>query len=98
MGVEILSSRIGRDGSVTRIYVGNLRYDCREDEIKALCEEFGPVTEIFMPKQTDSEDTNRGFCFVEFMMQISADRAIFDLNGMNFQGRTLKAEQARERT
>ena len=41
---------------------------------------------------------SRGFCFVEMATQEGAEKAIADLNGQDFEGRSLRVDIAQERS
>ena len=77
------------------IYVGNLAFTTTESEVRTLFEEFGTVQEV---KMITDRGTGRfrGFGFVE-MDDEEADAAISKLDGMDFSGRTLRVNEARER-
>ncbi len=77
------------------IYVGNLAFSTTESEVRTLFEEFGTVHEV---KMITDRGTGRfrGFGFVE-MDDGEADAAISKLDGMDFSGRTLRVNEARER-
>ncbi len=78
-----------------RIYVGNLPFTATEPEIRTLFEEFGTVREVNMV--TDRETGRfRGFGFVE-MDDKEADSAISKMDGVEFNGRALRVNEARER-
>jgi RNA recognition motif-containing protein len=78
-----------------RIYVGNLPFSAREDEVRDLFAQYGEVVSVVLP--TDRETGRpRGFGFVE-MENADADKAIEALNGQSFGGRMLNVNQARER-
>ena len=78
-----------------RIYVGNLPFSAREDDIRELFAQYGEVISVALP--TDRETGRpRGFGFVE-MEGDSAQKAIDALNGRDFGGRQLNINQARER-
>jgi cold-inducible RNA-binding protein len=78
-----------------RIYVGNLPFSAREDEVRDLFAQYGEVVSVVLP--TDRETGRpRGFGFVE-MDNADADKAIEALNGQSFGGRMLNVNQARER-
>ena len=80
-----------------RIYVGNLSYDTTEDELRALFEQHGEVTDLHVP--TDRESGRpRGFAFVEMSDEEKAGAAIEALNGTEVGGRALTVNKARERT
>ena len=77
------------------IYVGNLPFSAKEDEIRDLFNTFG---EVQMVKFVMDRETGRfrGFGFVE-MEDGAADEAIRSLNGADFGGRTLKVNEAKPR-
>ena len=77
------------------IYVGNLSFSTTESEVRTLFEEFGTVHEV---KMITDRGTGRfrGFGFVE-MDDEEADAAISKLDGVDFSGRTLRVNEARER-
>ena len=78
-----------------KIYVGNLPFDSTEDQIRELFEAHGTVESVTLI--TDRETGRlRGFGFVE-MDQAGAEAAIKALDNTEFNGRTIKVNQARER-
>ncbi|MFP4527832.1 MAG: RNA recognition motif domain-containing protein [Candidatus Kapaibacterium sp.] len=78
------------------IYVGNLLFQTTEDEVQDLFSQYGTVNSV---KLISDRQTGRprGFGFVE-MDDEDAQEAIEKLNGAEFGGRTLKVNEARERT
>ena len=78
------------------IYVGNLSYDTRENDLRKAFEEFGPVesVKIIMDRYTDR---SKGFGFVEMSDDEAGKRAISELDGKDLQGRTIKVNAARPR-
>ena len=82
----------------SRLYVGNLPFSADEEQIRQLFSGNGrEVTEV---KLITDRDTGRprGFAFVEMSSSKDADGAIRELNGMDFGGRPLTVNEARERT
>ena len=79
------------------IYVGNLSYNAKEDEIKQAFEAYGQVklVSVIMDKQTGA---SRGFGFVEMDSSTEAQAAIDGLNNQDFQGRKLIVNEARPKT
>ncbi len=78
-----------------QIYVGNLPYRASEEEIKDLFEQYGDVTSVKLI--TDRETGRaRGFGFIE-MDDENAMKAIEALDGKEFEGRTLKINEAKPR-
>ena len=79
-----------------KIYVGNLSFDSTEDQIRKLFEQHGTVESVTLI--TDRETGRpRGFGFVE-MDQAGAESAIKALDNTDVNGRTLKVNEARERS
>ena len=78
------------------IYVGNLSFKATADDLRELFGEFGQVhkASIILDRETDR---SRGFGFVE-MEDAAATKAIDQLNGEEFQGRTLTVNEARPQT
>ncbi|MEM6837754.1 MAG: RNA-binding protein [Cyanobacteria bacterium P01_C01_bin.120] len=79
------------------VYVGNLSYSATEDDLNEVFKEYGSVKRIQVP--TDRETGRmRGFAFVEMSDDAEEDKAIEDLDGAEWMGRTLKVNKARPRT
>jgi RNA recognition motif-containing protein len=78
------------------IYVGNLSYDTRDGDLRQLFGRFGNVDSA---RVIVDRDTNRskGFGFVEMENRAEAEKAIADLNGTDFQGRTITVNEAKPR-
>jgi len=76
-----------------RLYVGNLPYTVTEEQLREL---FAPHGEVVAVSVVMDRETNRprGFAFVEMA---DAAAAIKALDGMDFGGRNLKVNEARER-
>ncbi len=77
------------------LYVGNLPYDAEEREVRELFTQYGTV-ESFNLIRDHHTGRSRGFGFVE-MNSEGAEKAIENLNGMEFGGRTLRVNEARSR-
>ncbi len=77
-----------------RLYVGNLSFSTTDDELRDEFAQFGQVTSATVIKDRDT-GRSRGFAFVE--MSDGAEAAIEALNGQEFQGRTLRVNEARPR-
>ena len=76
------------------IYVGNLPYSVRNDELRDAFEEFGTVdsAEVIFDRRTKR---SRGYGFVEMANDEEARDAIQALNGTNFQGRELRVDESK---
>ena len=77
------------------IYVGNLPYRANESAIRELFEQYGNVQSVRLLKDRQT-GKRRGFGFVE-MEENGASKAIQSLNESEFQQRTLKVREAKER-
>lgn len=79
------------------IYVGNLSYSTTDDSLRSLFEQHGEVSSA---KVIENRETgrSRGFGFVEMPNDEEAKAAIDAINDTEFEGRTLKVNEARPRT
>jgi RNA recognition motif-containing protein len=78
------------------IYVGNLSYSVTEDALRDLFSNFGSVESVKIVNDTYS-GKSKGFGFVEMSNKDEAQKAIDNLNGSDFEGRTMKVNEARPR-
>ncbi|MBI2799773.1 MAG: RNA-binding protein [Gammaproteobacteria bacterium] len=78
------------------IYVGNLPYSVRDDELRGAFEPFGKVVsaEVIFDKRTRR---SRGYGFVEMEHDAEGQRAIEALNGKEFHGRELRVDASQPR-
>ncbi|MFZ0033798.1 MAG: RNA-binding protein [Sedimentisphaerales bacterium] len=76
------------------LYVGNLLFDVTENEIKALFEPFGQVTEVRLIMDKFS-GKSKGFGFVEMPSKEEALKAIEGLNGKDMKGRAMTVNEAK---
>ncbi len=78
------------------IYVGNLPYTVRDNDLLALFQEFGNVSsaKVVMDRETDR---SKGFGFVEMSSDDEGTAAINKLNGYEINGRALRVNEARPR-
>ncbi|MDR1523669.1 MAG: RNA-binding protein [Tannerella sp.] len=75
------------------IYVGNLSYRIREDELKSVMEQYGAVDSVKVIKDRET-GRSKGFAFVEMQDDNDAKRAIEELNEKELQGRQLVVKEA----
>lgn len=78
------------------IYVGNLSYKVRENDLQGVMEEYGTVDscKIITDRETGK---SKGFAFVEMSDDAAATKVIEELNGAEFDGRTMVVKEARPR-
>ena len=79
------------------IYVGNLNYSLKEEELQEVFEQFGEVVSVKIIKDRET-GRSKGFGFVEFSSEEEAERAMQEANEMEVGGRKLRVNPARERT
>jgi RNA recognition motif-containing protein len=80
--------------SEINIYVGNLTFSATEDQLRELFETYGKVesAKIISDHFTGR---SRGFGFVEMASKEEGLKAIQELDSKDFQGRSLKVNEAR---
>ena len=83
------------DEDVRTLYVGNLPYRANETSVRELFSEHGSVHSVRLMKDKHT-GKRRGFGFVE-MSANDCDSAVAALNDTEFQQRTLKVREAKER-
>nr|XP_034591872.1 cleavage stimulating factor 64-like [Setaria viridis]TKW22899.1 hypothetical protein SEVIR_4G258200v2 [Setaria viridis] len=77
------------------VFVGNIPYHASEEELRAACEEIGPVVSLRVA--TDKDTTRpRGFAFVEYLDDETALSACRNLHGRALRGRDLRVGLARQ--
>jgi RNA recognition motif-containing protein len=79
------------------IYVGNLNYETTEEQMRGLFEQFGQVESVSIITDR-ATGRPRGFGFVQMPDDAEAQKAIDELNGTDFDGRTLTVNQARAKS
>ena len=80
------------------IYVGNLSYKVRENDLKEVMEEYGQVDSCKLITDRDTR-RSKGFAFVEMADDDdAAKKAIAELNGAELDGRTMVVKEATPRS
>ena len=78
------------------IYVGNLSYDVKEEDLKQAFSEYGTVKKAQLPVDRETGRI-RGFGFVEMSSDAEEEVAIKALDGAEWMGRSLKVNKAKPR-
>ena len=78
--------------ATVKIYVGNLSFQTTRDTLQGIFEEFGDVYDCYIPTDPDS-GRPRGFAFVT-MDKASGEDAIYELDGLEVEGRIIKVNEA----
>ena len=82
----------------SRLYVGNLSFQTTQDALRAAFEQGGgKVVEVKIVTDRDTGQP-RGFAFVEMSSPAEAQAAIAAWDGQQLDGRTLRVNEAQERS
>ena len=79
-----------------KMYVGNINYETKEDQLNEAFGEYGEVVSVNIITDKFS-GKSRGFAFVEMTNDEEADSAMAGLNGKEIDGRKIKVNEARRR-
>ncbi len=77
-----------------RVYVGNLPYRAREEDLKSFFASAGTVSEVIVPLTEDHR--SKGFGFVQFEDEAGFKNALA-MDGQEMEGRPLRINEARPR-
>ncbi len=79
-----------------KLYVGNLAYSVRDEDLQEAFAQFGAVTsaKVMMDRETGR---SKGFGFVEMGTDSEATSAVNGMNGQSMGGRALVVNEARPR-
>ena len=82
-----------------KLFVGSLSWDTNDESLRNAFSDHGEITEALVISDRDS-GRSRGFGFVTFDDDESADKAVAALNGTELDGRTIKVDvaQAKQRS
>jgi len=81
----------------TKLYVGGLSWGTNDSTLRQEFEAFGAVNEVIIITDRDT-GRSRGFGFVTFADQDSAQAAISEMNGKELDGRSITVSIAEERS
>lgn len=76
------------------VYIGNLSYEVKEDDLKHIFSEYGTVksVQLLIDRETGRV---RGFAFVEMESEAEEAAAINALDNAEWMGRSLKVNKAK---
>lgn len=77
-----------------KLYVGNLVYECTDDELKNVFAQVGDVVTAAIVRFRDS-GKSKGFGFVEMSTEEEAQKAIDTFNQQDYKGRKMIVSEAR---
>jgi len=79
-----------------KLYVGNLSYQTREENLRDFFGGFGTVESVKIISDRDTGNS-KGFGFIEMGTDDEAKAAIAGANGHEFDGRKLKVNEATDK-
>ena len=79
------------------LYVGNIPYSMKEEDVKEVFMEYGNVVSVKIVFDRATR-RSKGYGFVEMDDDKQAEAAIKELDGKEFQGRNLRVSKANPRT
>uniref|UniRef100_A0A915PVW7 RRM domain-containing protein n=1 Tax=Setaria digitata TaxID=48799 RepID=A0A915PVW7_9BILA len=82
-----------RDDEIPTLYVRQVHYSARPDDLRALFERMGPVRDVYIPLDYYTRES-RGFAYVKFEFTRDAEDALRELNGASILGRRIEVEWA----
>jgi RNA recognition motif. (a.k.a. RRM, RBD, or RNP domain) len=85
---------VGKDKMGNRLYVGNLPYSVRDNDLQTAFGAFGSVTSARVMMERDT-GRSKGFGFVEMADDAQAQAAIAGMHGQELGGRTVVVNEAR---
>ena len=77
-----------------KLYVGNLPYTVRDEDLQQAFGEFGSITSAKVMMERDT-GRSKGFGFVEMGSDAEAQAAISGMNGQSLGGRSITVNEAR---
>lgn len=80
-----------------KLYVGGLSWDTTDESLNNAFSTHGEVTEVAVIKDRDT-GRSRGFGFVTMADQSGAKAAMSALDGTDLDGRSIKVNEAKERS
>ena len=76
----------------TKLYVGNIAFECHEDDLKHVFSDVGDVGDVSLVRDADGK--NRGFGFVTMRTKEDGQKAIDELDGIHIRGRNIAVRES----
>lgn len=80
-----------------RLYVGNLPYSYRTEDLFKMFADYGNVVDAIVMMEPDQQDRSKGFGFVTMAGQVEAETAVKAIAGKEILGRALVCNIAKPR-
>jgi RNA recognition motif-containing protein len=109
LALNLQSTQVSPNDLARRLYIGNLYYDLKEEDIRGAFAPFGVIHSIDLslePGYTQIDEVadeldwccsasrSKGFCFLEYEDVLAAESAVQVLNGTPLANRTMRVRVA----
>lgn len=81
---------------VNKIFVGNLPFKFRGKELRELFSKYGEIEDATVILDRMDKRKSKGFGFVTFVEESSAQAAVKEMNGSDVEGRPLTVNEAKQ--
>eukprot|EP00644_Phytophthora_capsici_P008651 jgi/Phyca11/111343/e_gw1.20.542.1 len=89
LSLNMPSARVSPNDLARRLYIGNLYYDLKEEDIRSAFAPFGAIHSIDLSLEPGAS-RSKGFCFLEYEDVLAAESAVQVLNGTSMANRTIR--------
>lgn len=81
----------------TRLYVGNLPYTLRTEDLYKMFAEYGKISDAVVMMEANDPSRSKGFGFVTMESKVEAEKAAKAINGKEVLGRAIVCNIAKPR-
>ena len=76
-----------------KLFVGNINWSASKEDLENIFSEYGELEEVVLIK--DENGRSKGFGFVEMDSEDGAQAAVSQMDGQEFEGRSLRVSEAK---
>ncbi|KAG6615571.1 Poly(U)-binding-splicing factor PUF60 [Phytophthora cinnamomi] len=89
LALNLPSAKVSPNDLARRLYIGNLYYDLKEEDIRSTFAPFGAIHSIDLSLEPGAS-RSKGFCFLEYEDVLAAESAVQVLNGTPLANRAMR--------
>ncbi|CAI5728241.1 unnamed protein product [Hyaloperonospora brassicae] len=89
LALNLPGTKVSPNDLARRLYIGNLYYDLKEEDIRNAFAPFGVIHSIDLSLEPGAS-RSKGFCFLEYEDVLAAESAVQVLNGTPLANRTMR--------
>lgn len=89
LALNVPGAKVSPNDLARRLYIGNLYYDLKEEDIRSAFAPFGAIHSIDLSLEPGAS-RSKGFCFLEYEDVLAAESAVQVLNGTPLANRTMR--------